>query len=183
MLNKILSVSAWVSESESVNSSHKGQWRGALMFPLICAWVHGWVNNGEAGDLRRHCVHYDVTVMVMSTFRTSLCFVHDDVIQWKHNPRNWPFVREIHRSPVNYPHKGQWRGALMFSLICIWINDWVNNREAGDLRRYRAHSDVIVMCLRSAIHSQIARCRCKMANLTNQRNQRFANLPTSLEHS
>ena len=43
------------------------------------------------------------------------------------------------------PHKGQWRGALMFSLICVWINDWVNNREAGDLRRYRAHYDVILM--------------------------------------
>ena len=40
---------------------------------------------------------------------------------------------------------GQWRGALMFSLICVWINDWVNNREAGDLRRYRAHYDVIVL--------------------------------------
>ena len=38
-----------------------------------------------------------------------------------------------------------WRGALMFSLICVWINNWVNNREAGDLRRYRAHYDVIVM--------------------------------------
>ena len=70
---------------------------------------------------------------------------HDDVIKWKHFPRNWPFVRGIHRSPVNSPHKGQWRGALMFSLICVGINDWVNNREAGDLRRYRAHYDVIVM--------------------------------------
>ena len=48
--------------------------------------------------------------------------------------------------PVNSPHKGQWRGALMFSLICVWINDWVNNREAGDLRRHRGHYDVIVMC-------------------------------------
>ena len=60
-------------------------------------------------------------------------------------PRYWPFVRGIHRSPVNYLHKGQWRGALMFSLICIWINGWVNNGEAGDLRRSRAHYDVIVM--------------------------------------
>ena len=65
---------------------------------------------------------------------------HDDVIKWKHFPRNWPFVRGIHRSP----HKGQWRGALMFSLICVWINGWVNNREAGDLRRYRGHYDVTV---------------------------------------
>ena len=47
--------------------------------------------------------------------------------------------------PGEFPHKGQWRGALMFSLICVWINDWVNNREAGDLRRYRTHYDVIVM--------------------------------------
>ena len=71
--------------------------------------------------------------------------IHDDVIKWKHFPRYWPFVRGIHRSPVNSPHKGQWRGALMFSLICGWINGWVNNREAGDLRRYRGHSDVTVM--------------------------------------
>ena len=70
---------------------------------------------------------------------------HDDVIKWKHFPRYWPFVRGIHRSPVNSPHKGHWRGALMFSLIYVWINGWVNNREAGDLRRYRAHYDVTVM--------------------------------------
>ena len=47
----------------TVNSPHKGQWRGVLMFSLICTWVNGWVNNGEAGDLRRHRAHYDVTVM------------------------------------------------------------------------------------------------------------------------
>ena len=70
---------------------------------------------------------------------------HDDVIKWKHFPRYWPFVRGIPRSPVNSLHKGQWRGALMFSLICAWINFWVNNREAGNLRRYHAHYDVIVM--------------------------------------
>ena len=55
--------------------------------------------------------------------------------QWKHFQRYWPFVRGIHRSPVNSPYKGQWRGALMFSLICTRINGWVNNGEAGDLRR------------------------------------------------
>ena len=71
---------------------------------------------------------------------------HNDVIKWKHFPRYWPFVRGNHRPPVNSPHKGQWRGALMFSMICVWINGWVNNRKAGDLRRYRAHFDVIVMC-------------------------------------
>ena len=70
---------------------------------------------------------------------------HDDVIQWKQFPRYWPFVWGINRSPVNSPHKGQWRGTLMFSLICVWINGWVNNRKVGHLRRYRAHYDVIVM--------------------------------------
>ena len=62
-------------------------------------------------------------------------------------PRYWPFVLGIHQSPVNSPNKGQWHGALMFSLICAWINGWINNREAGDLRRHRAHYDVNVMNL------------------------------------
>ena len=52
-------------------------------------------------------------------------FIHEGIIKWKHFPRYWPFVHGIHRSPVNSPHKGQWRGALM--------------------RRHRAHYDVIVM--------------------------------------
>ena len=76
---------------------------------------------------------------------TCLCLVHDDVIKWKHFPRYWPFMRGIHRSAVNSPQKGQWCGALMFSLICARINDWVSNREAGDLRCHRSRYDVIVM--------------------------------------
>ena len=43
------------------------------------------------------------------------------------------------------PHKGQWRGALMFSWICLWTKGSVNNRYASDLRRHCAHYDVIVM--------------------------------------
>ena len=59
--------------------------------------------------------------------------------------RNWPFVRVIHRSTVNSSQKDQWCGALMFSLLCLWINNWVNNHEDGDLWCYHAHYDVIVM--------------------------------------
>ena len=59
--------------------------------------------------------------------------------------RYWPFVQGIHRSPVDSPHKGQWRGALMLSLICASINGWVNNGVAGDLKRHRAHYDATVM--------------------------------------
>ena len=69
--------------------------------------------------------------------------VHDDVIKWKHFPHYWPFVWGIHRWQVNSLHKGQWRGALMFSLIC----GGVNSREAGDLRHHHTHYDVTVMLI------------------------------------
>ena len=72
---------------------------------------------------------------------------HDDAIKWKYIPSYWPFGRGIQRSPVNSTHKGQWRGALMFSFIRARINGWVNTREAGYLRRRHAHYDVIVMCV------------------------------------
>ena len=68
--------------------------------------------------------------------------------------------------PVNSPHKGQWRGALMFSFIYAWINDWVNNREAGDLRRQDGHYDVIVMvnCAFVSIYIQDVVVRTKYIN-------------------
>ena len=84
---------------------------------------------------------------------------HDDVIKWKHFPRYWPFVRGIPRLSVNSPIKGQRRAALMFSLICVGINGWVNNRGAGNLRRHRAHYDVIVMkCVDEAWYMWSRRC-------------------------
>ena len=92
-----------------------------------------------------HCLGYHPDILLL---------YHDDVIKWKHFPRYWPFVRGIHRSPVNSPHKGQWRGALMFSLICVRINGWVNNRYAGDLRRHQVHYDVIVTITYQTIVSQ-----------------------------
>ena len=84
-------------------------------------------------------------------FSLHICYIranityHDDVIKWKYFLRNWPFVRGIRRGPANSPHKSQWRGTLMFSLICTRISSWVNNREAGDLRRHSAHYGVIVL--------------------------------------
>ena len=65
--------------------------------------------------------------------------------QMKTFPRYWLFERGIHRSPVDSPFKGQWRGALMFSLICAWKNGWANNRDASDFRSHRAHYDVTVL--------------------------------------
>ena len=124
---------------ESVGSMSNRCWSDGLCnlgTPFVKTW---WFTESAKS---RHT--FSANKNVSDTFR-ALKASHDDVMKWKHFPRNWPFVREIHRSPVNFPHKGQWRGALMFSLIYAWINDWVNNREAGDLRRQHGHYDVIVM--------------------------------------
>ena len=87
---------------------------------------------------------------------------HDDVIiKWRHFSRYWPFVRGIHRSPVDSPHKGQWRGALMFFFICAWTNAWANNRDAGDFRCHLAHYDVTL--IRGQYHIEATDCN-KMAN-------------------
>ena len=84
---------------------------------------------------------------------------HHDVIKWKHFPHYCPFVQGIHWSLVNSPHKGQWHGNLMFSLICAWINGWVKNHEASDLRRHHTHYDVIVMIfLGIAMHLSWTHC-------------------------
>ena len=56
------------------------------MFSLICAWINGWVNNGEACDLRRHLAHYDVTVMTaLIFFRTPVELVN---VVWSFAFRN-----------------------------------------------------------------------------------------------
>ena len=89
----------------------------------------------------------EICAACVSTFTCHVVkfWYHDEVIKWKHFPRYSSFVRGIHRSPVNSPYKGQRRGALVFPLNCVWINGWVNSREAGDLRPYRTHCDVTVM--------------------------------------
>ena len=87
----------------------------------------------------------------------------------------------IHGWPVNSPHKGQWRGALVFSLICAWTNGWVNNRQAGDLRRHRAHYDIIVMLYNTLKTKKWQICRlwwklqcCQWRRSWHQNNCRFS---------
>ena len=138
---------------------------GYFVFPSVLVVVKVWIRQAFAFiNLRRHLspccylkfelisfihtsvgvvhIHYSCLVTAMPVYTLTL---HDDVIKWKHFPRYWPFVQGIHRSPTISPHKGQWHGALMFSLICAWINNWINNREAGDLWHHRAHYDITVM--------------------------------------
>ena len=107
--------------------------------PIFCP------NYGIPLGVGTHCCRkYDVP-STYQTLCTQFPLCQDDVIKLKYFPRYWPFVQGIHRSPTNSPHRGQWRGALMFTLICDRINGWVNTGEAGDLRRHRTHYDVIVM--------------------------------------
>ena len=102
---------------------------------------------------RKGCELIGCNTHIDLTHDLDLVNIHDYVIKWENFPGYWPFLRGIHRSLVNSRHKGRWRKALMFPLICTRISAWVNNREAGDLRRHRTHYEVIVMlrmlCLRN----------------------------------
>ena len=76
-----------------VDSLHKCQWPGALMFSLICAWTKGSANNWDAGDLRRHSSHYDVTVMrpaIWSVRQVRDCdfTIYINIL--------WPFIGKLH---------------------------------------------------------------------------------------
>ena len=70
---------------------------------------------------------------------------HGDVIKWKHFPCYWPFVRGIHRSPVDSLHKSQWHGDIMFSVMCVSTNGRTNNGGAHDLRRHRVHITSVLL--------------------------------------
>ena len=69
---------------------------------------------------------------------------------WRHQMETFSALLTLcaGNSPVSgeFPAQRPVTRSLIFSLICVWINGWVNNREAGDLRRYRAHYDVSVIC-------------------------------------
>ena len=111
--------------------------------------------------VRKCCYGVDLhgaTVMSSSAAATSaIIWIHDS--WWRHQMKTFSALLAIsagiHRSQVNITHKSQWRGALMFSLICAWINGWVNN-EAGDLRRHCAHYDVTAMLLTRLANQQYA---------------------------
>ena len=102
-------------------------------------------DNANLSHLTHTFKHRSVRQQVNSQSKDSIYIA----TWWRHQMETFSALLAICAGnssvPVNSPHKGQWRGALMFSLISTSINGWVNNREAGDLRRNRTHYDVIVM--------------------------------------
>ena len=117
----------------SVSSNQQQHWQ------WICR------NNGSLSSWKKNCKN--ITCTTSASINDTIL----DVLWWRHQMETFSALLALCAGnspvPVNSPHKGQWREALMFSLICARINDWVNNREAGDLRRHRGHYDVIVMLL------------------------------------
>ena len=96
--------------------------------------------------LRYKCQKYDAaTVRNNPSFRVMSQGSHYIFTMTSWNGNIFRVTGRLCGEFIGDPHKCQWRGALMFSLICVWISDWANYREAGDLRRYRAHYDVIAM--------------------------------------
>ena len=134
MLSRIICMYKWCGKASSCHDVTIVEF---CAISLNRGWVRVWMSN---------CIGKSIMDVITYSWH-KLKVYHDDVIKWKHFPRYWPFVRGIHRDRWIPQHKGQWRGALMFSLICARINGWVNNGEAGDLRRHRAHCDVIVMII------------------------------------
>ena len=114
----------WLNTHLQLKASFRILWKISKVFLIAMSKI------SIVCKYRRQSTQYINSPSVMGTR------AHYDVIKWKHFARYWPFVRGIHRSR-EFLHKGQWRGTLMLSLISSWINGWVNNREAGYLRRHR----------------------------------------------
>ena len=152
----IFSQDQWV---HTLDSGDHETWSTLIQVKVCCL-----MNEKIYIQHRQFWKHFLCTVMILGEFKCrairvytlldrllivcslSCEFWHDDVIKWTYFPPYWPFVRGNQRWPVNSPHKGQWREALMFSLICAWTNGWVNNRDADDLRRH-CHVTVMVRYL------------------------------------
>ena len=134
----------WVPTMGGIHLEWGVEGRGWKLFPNFFGWECILFIKAHLYGGHSLLISWSSTYIYISYF-------HDDVIQWKYVPRYWPFMWGIHRSPVNSLHKDQWRGTWMFSLICALTNGWVNNQDAGDLRRHRAHYDVTVMWCRIVI--------------------------------
>ena len=145
-----------------------------IMMDTCCKWRYANMTEHANFTAREISLKYSCAYRLM----------HDDVIKWKHFPRYWPFVRGIHRSPVNSPHKGQWRGALIFSLIWhqvvftrgYWINIcWLLAAKSIMLNQNIEHRSVIHLKMSSVESwSCCFRLQCFISSLSGQNDCYFA---------
>ena len=120
----------------------------------LCTALHFTVPHSSFTCVVFHCTAQHSAALNC----TAVHCAHDDVTKWKYFRVTGHLCGEFTGPPVNSPHKGKWRGALMFSLICARINGWENNGEAGDLRSHRDHYDVTVMQHRIIPHCTVVCC-------------------------
>ena len=140
----------------TVESPHYGQWLGALIFSLICAWTKARGNSWDVSDLRRHRDHCDVTLMLekaILVFRCCKKWLHPCIPAymmkpwWRHQMETFSALLAIcaGNSPVPGEFPTQRPVTRNFDVFFDLRNSWVNNGEAGDLGRNRAHHYVRVM--------------------------------------
>ena len=148
---------------------------------IMKTWTVGRSEQGKVNDAMGTCVQWThLLCCQLCRFRYPW---------WRHQMETFSALLALSagNSPVTgeFPHKGQWRGALMFSLICAWINGWVNNREAGDLRRYRAHYDVTVMLLKLCMIHPVDSSTCESVGkgMFNDIHEEFVRCNLKLLHS
>ena len=98
-----------VEKSYEATWRHKKEW---LFCHCAVQLKSSWSHKFKCIPVRSKSV---LSISVMAGQQQQISMFHDDVIEWKHFPLYWSFLRGIHRSPVNSHHKGQWRGALMFA--------------------------------------------------------------------
>ena len=132
-------ITAWHSAGFSPHADPHVRTRKCEHSLFIHVWTFGV--GPQCGPAR-------ASVNVPLSWNTKLSIYRGPLSWWRHQMETFSALMALcgtRRSPVNFPHKGQRRGALIFFFSCAWMNDWVNNREACDLRRHRAYYDVIVM--------------------------------------
>ena len=125
-----------------------------VLFSLLLVRISSWTNSPVVVDLKigcsdayiwRHCI------VIVTFLLAARCDGHWGGLFSGNHERHrtagqiWRGTWWRHQIETFSALLALWRGALVLSLICARINAWVYNREAGDLRRYPARYDVIVM--------------------------------------
>ena len=85
-------------------SSQRASDEELLVFSLFCAWTSGWANNQDAGDLRHHSTHYNVTVMYIDQWFAVLWFSDTSLQHTAMDLKNFAFCFRVSRMPI--PYKG-----------------------------------------------------------------------------